>query len=267
VLHPLPEDTGQSCAHAIRRHARPQPADRAKPGGEGIAQQRGLTVEERLLLQRNPEIGRVAAQRFAEESRRHDSHDRERMPLDEKRGAHDRRIATVGAVPRVVAHDDSGCGGWRIVGGAEHTASERVDAESREVIASDVHGAQRRRRRVDVRSPHADARAAGLKGGHLFEFRRLGLQPLEQGQREHPPAILRAALHAAGVAVADAIEPRWIADRQRLQHHGVHEREDGCRAADAQSERQNRGRGEHARDPELAQCVAQFSDEITHCKA
>ena len=80
---------------------------------------------------------------------------------------------------------------------------------------------------------------------------QLGLQPLEQRKREHAPAILRAALHAAVVAVADAVEARRIADRQRAQHHRVDEREDGRRAADAERERQNRGDREDACGPEL----------------
>ena len=80
----------------------------------------------------------------------------------------------------------------------------------------------------------ADARAAGLKRGQLFEFGRVGLDPLEQRKREHAPAILRAALDAAVVAVADAIEALRIGDRQRPQHHRVDQREDRGRAADAE---------------------------------
>ena len=116
---------------------------------------------------------------------------------------------------------------------------------------------------LDVLPPDAEARAARLKRGDLLELRQLGLQPLEQRKREHPPAILRAALHAAGVAVADAVEAGRIADRQRAQHDRVDQREDGCGAADAEGERQHRGGGEDARQPELSQRVAKFADECT----
>ena len=195
-------------AHAVGRRARAQPADHAQPRGDRLAEDRRVAVDQRFLLQRNPQIRRIAAQRLAEESRRRDTDDGERVPLDEERGADDRRIAAVGALPDVMAQHDDRRRRRRVVGGGEDAAAERADAERREVVAGDVLGAQRPRRRVDVLAPHAEARAAGLKRRDLFELRHLGLQPLEQRKREHPPAILRAALHAAVVAVADAVEAR-----------------------------------------------------------
>ena len=102
---------------------------------------------------------------------------------------------------------------------------------------------------------------AGLKGRDLFELRQLGLQPLEERIREHPPAILRAALHAARVAVADAIQARGSLTGSDRSMTAWIEREDGRGAADAERERQHRGDGEHARHPELTQRVANFADE------
>ena len=163
-----------------------------------------------------------------------------------------------------MAHHDDRRRRRRVVGGGEDAAAERADAERREVVAGDVLGAQRPRRRVDVLTPHAEARAAGLEGGDLFELRQLGLQPLEQREREHAPAILRPALHAAVVAVADAVEARRIGDRQRPQHHGVDQREDGGGAADAERERQDGGGREDARDPELPQRVAKLAEQRVH---
>ena len=172
VLHPLVEDAGEPRAHAVGRRARTQPADHAQPRGDRLAEDRGVAVDQRLLLERNPQVRRIAAQRFAEESRRRDADDGEGVPLDEERGADDRRIAAVGALPDVVAQHDDGRRRRRVVGGGEDAAAERADAERREVVAGDVLGAQRPRRRVDVLAPHADARAAGLKRRDLLELRQ-----------------------------------------------------------------------------------------------
>ena len=100
VLHPLVEDAGEPRAHAVGRRARAQPADHAQPRRDRLAEDRRVAVDQRFLLQRNPQVGRIAAQRFAEESRRRDADDGERVPLDDERGADDRRIAAVGALPR-----------------------------------------------------------------------------------------------------------------------------------------------------------------------
>ena len=91
-----------------------------------------------------------------------------------------------------------------------------------------------------------------------------GLDALEQREREHAPAILRAALHAAVVAVADPVEPRRVAHRQRLQHHRMDEREDGRGAADAERQRQDGGGGEDARRRELAERIDQVAAKGAH---
>jgi hypothetical protein len=152
----------------------------------------------------------------------------------------------------------------RVIAGGEDAAPECADTERREVVACDVLGAQRPGRRLDVLPPHAHTRATRLKCREFFELRQLRLQALEQREREHPPAILRTALYAARRAVADAIKARRIADRQRAQHHRVQQRENGCRAADAERERQDSGNREDPRDPELSRRVAKFAEEGTH---
>ena len=100
VLHPLVQDAGEPRAHAVGRRARTQPSDHAQPRGHRLAQDRRLAVDQRFLLERNPQVGRVGAERLAEESRRRDPGDGERVSLDEERGADDRRIAAVGALPQ-----------------------------------------------------------------------------------------------------------------------------------------------------------------------
>ena len=106
VLHPLAQDAGEPRADAVGRRAGREPADHAQPRGDRLAQERRVAVDQRLLVQRNPQIGRIAAQRLAEEPGRRHADDRERMPLDDERGADDRRIAAVGALPDVMAHHD-----------------------------------------------------------------------------------------------------------------------------------------------------------------
>jgi len=90
------------------------------------------------------------------------------------------------------------------------------------------------------------------------------LQPLEERIREHAPALLRPALDAAVVAVADAIEALRVGDRERAQHDRVDQREDRGRAADAERERQN-GRGcEDGRETELTDRVTDGAGRVVH---
>src|SRR5439155_5223977 len=110
----------------------------------------------------------------------------------------------------------------------------------------------------------ADAEAAGLKRGQLFEFGRVGLEPLEEREGEHAPATLRSALDAAVVAVADAVEAFRIRDRQRAQHDGVDQRENGGRAANADRQRQDGRGGEDGREAELPDRVADGADRVVH---
>ena len=65
----------RSAAAPCRRSVAPglQPADHPQPGRHRLPQQRAAAGDERLLLQRNPQVRRIAAQRFAEEARRRDA--------------------------------------------------------------------------------------------------------------------------------------------------------------------------------------------------
>ncbi len=267
MLHPLAEDAGEPRADRVCRRPWTQAANHAQPRGDRLAEQRGVAVDERFLLERDEHVRRVAAQRLAEESRRRDASDGERAPLDEERGADDRRIAAVGALPGVMAQHEDRRRRRRVVRGGEDAAAECADAEGREVIAGDVLRAQRSRGRVDVLPAGADAPDAGLKRRDLLELGHLALQPLVQRIREHPPAFLRAALHAAVGAVADPVEARRVADRERTQHHGMDQREDGGGAADAERQREDRGCREDACNPELPQRVADFAEKSAHCDA
>ena len=57
---------GQTRRHAGDRSSRTQPAYHPEPGGNGLVQQIGLAVDKWLLMQRQPNIGRIAAQGLAE---------------------------------------------------------------------------------------------------------------------------------------------------------------------------------------------------------
>ena len=237
---PLAQDVGEPWRDAVSRGAGLEAADDAQPGGDRLAQQRVGAGDHRFVLKRDPEVGWVVAQRIAEEARRRHAGDRERVPLDDQRLADERLIAAVGRFPRVMAEHDHRRGRRRVVLRGEDAAAERADAEGREVVAGDVFRPERARGDVHARPADADTEAAGLEGGQLFEFRRFGFDPFEERVREHAPAILRSALDAAVVAVADAIEAFRVGDGERAQHDRVDQGEDRGRAADTERERQDR---------------------------
>ena len=164
------------------------------------------------------------------------------MSFNHQRRTDHRFLAAVGRLPGVMTEHDDGRRRRRVVVSREQAAAEGTDTERREVVARNVFGSQRTCRGVDPRAANAQCRAARLKGRQLIELGRLSLQPLEQRKREQAPAALRAAIDAAVIAVADAIEALRIRHGQRPQHDGVDEGKDRGRAANAQRQRQN-GRG------------------------
>src|ERR1039458_1336220 len=89
------------------------------------------------------------------------------------------------------------------------------------MVSGDVFGAEGSGSRFDALAPHTQAAAAGLECGHFFEFRRFGLQALEQGEGIHSPSVLRTAFDAAIIALADPVEPPRIGNWQRAEHHGI----------------------------------------------
>src|SRR5258705_6268174 len=88
----------------------------------------------------------------------------------------------------------------------EDAAAESADAEGREVVAGDVFRPERARGDVHAGPADADAEAAGLEGGQLFELGRFGFEAFEEPVREQAPAILPSALDAAVVVIADAVD-------------------------------------------------------------
>jgi hypothetical protein len=164
----------------------------------------------------------------------------------------------------MVAHHQHGRRRRRVVFGGDQAAAERVHAKRDEIVAGHVLGAQRPGGRFHSFAANAHRAAAGLKGGEVLELGGVLFETLVEREREHAPTILRSAFHAAVVAVANAIQPRWIRHGQRSQHHRVNEREDrGC-AANPDRQRQHGGCGEDGRSPELAQRVDGIVQQVRH---
>ena len=84
ILHPLPQHSGEARSHSVNRSSRPQAADHAQPGSDGLVQQCAFTVNQGLLVHGNPDIGRVTAQRFAEKSGRSHANHGKRMALHDE---------------------------------------------------------------------------------------------------------------------------------------------------------------------------------------
>ena len=84
ILNPLPQYSGEAWRHSCNRCSRPQAADHAQPGTDGLVQQRALTINQGFLVHGNPDIGRVTAQRLAEKSGRSHANHRKRMALHDE---------------------------------------------------------------------------------------------------------------------------------------------------------------------------------------
>jgi hypothetical protein len=245
----------------IRTH----PSDHAQPCRRLLAKERRVCAgDERLVLQRKPEVRRVGAQRLAEESGWCDPGDRERVAFDHQRGTHHRRVAAVKTLPGVIRHHRYGRGGGVVVAVSEHTTCEGAHAQRREVAARGVHRPERPRRLGHALTPDAHAAHGCLKGRDVLELRGLRLDALEQRKRKESPTTLGAALDATVAAVADPVQAGRFGHREGLQHQRVHEGKDRRRAANAQSQcKHGRGREDSGRT-KRAKGVRHVTEESAH---
>ena len=207
-----------------------------------------------LDVQRNPERGRIAVDAIAEEAGRCDSDNREGLVLDVERRADDAGIGGVVDLPGLIAeYRDRGCAGL-VVGGKERAAGIGSEAERREIVSGDVFGGFclcRSWSGADV-----DAVVAGLEGGELFELGRGVLEVAVEivGEDVEIAIVVDvAAVHAAVVEVANAVQGRGIGDRERLQQNRVDQGEDGDVGSDAEGDGEDHGGGEAGGLPELAE--------------
>src|SRR5262249_25463964 len=164
-----------------------QTADDAQPRTDGLTKEPALAGDDRFLMQRNPQRGRIGAKRFTDEPGRCDADDRKWMPLDHERRSDDRWIAAVGGLPRVMTQYRDRPPPEPVSFLGQHASTECADAERGEIIPRDVFGSHRSRRRIDAFAAHADEKSTGLKSGDLLELRRVRVEPFEQRKREHAP--------------------------------------------------------------------------------
>src|ERR1019366_7355126 len=146
----------------------------------------------------------------------------------------------------------------------QQATAERLYPKRGEIVARYVLGAQWFRGESAALAPNAQAVAAGLKCGHFFEFRCLCFQPFVERKAEHPPPVLRAALHAAIVAVANTIQKRRIRNGQGAQHDRVDDGENRGGSANSQGQRQCGDRRKHRRHPKLPQGIPKSAVQVLH---
>src|SRR5712671_5361021 len=89
-----------------------------------------------LLLQRNPDIGGVAAKGFTKKGWRGDADDGKRMSIQHKSGAHDRSVSAISGLPCMVAKHDDGCGSRLVVVLVEEASAKCAYAQRGEIISS-----------------------------------------------------------------------------------------------------------------------------------
>ncbi len=199
----------------------------------------------------NPDVGRIAAQCLAEKSRRSYADHGECMSFYNETRAHHRRIRSIFRLPCLMAQDRNRWSRGFVVIRRKQAAPERLHAKRGEIVARYVLRAQRFSGESAALTPNTQTLTARLKCSHFFEFRCLCFQPFVERKREHPPSVLRAALHAAIVAVANTIQKRRIRNRQRTQHDRVDHCENCSGSSNSQGQRQCSGRREHRRHPKL----------------
>src|SRR5262249_18897527 len=244
--------------------ARPHPADHAQPRGDGLAQQRIAAGKRRLLLQRNPDVGRIALQCFAEESRRSDSDQGKGMAFNDECGTYNRGVRSIDGLPGLMTENGDRRRGRLIVGGSHQASAEGAYAQDREEISRDVLGGQRPGGSLHALPANADAPTPGLKSSRFFEFGSLRLEQLVQRKGVHAPAILRTALHAAVIAIAHTVQAAGIRHRQRAQHHGIDQGKDRGGAANSQSQGEYRRNREDRGHSQLPQGIAKIAEQIFH---
>src|ERR1700749_1173757 len=80
----------------------------------------------------------------------------------------------------------------------------------------------------------------------------------------HSPAILRSALHATIIAVADPIKSFRICNRQRAQHYGMNQSKDRRGSTDPQRQSEHGSNGENGRHTELPDDVTKITKQVRH---
>src|SRR5215472_18632067 len=95
------------------------------------------TLNQRFLMKREPDVGRIRAKSFAKKSRRRDTDHRKRMAFDIKSRSDDGRIGGVEHLPRTMAEDGHGSRAFGVILRRDGAASESANPESGKVAAGD----------------------------------------------------------------------------------------------------------------------------------
>ena len=220
-------------------------------------EQRIGPVEDRLLIDGDPEVGRIGAQSFAEETGRRNADDGDGVVRDDERRANNGGVGAVLLLPGAVGEHGNRLRVGLIVGGDNGAAGEGAESEGGEVVAGDHLGAEGLGGAIGFAAANAQRPSAGLEGGEGGELRRVLLHLAVEVVREESPFALGVAFNAAVVAFADAVEAGGVCDGEGLEHDGVDEGEDGRRGADAESQREHGGEGEDGGQAHLAQGIGE----------
>jgi hypothetical protein len=93
-------------------------------------QQAAIGIDHGLLLQGNPDVGRIAFQSFAEESRWRDADYGDGVAFDDERGTHYGRIRGIGSLPDAMAEYGDRRSTGLVVLRSKYAATEGADPES-----------------------------------------------------------------------------------------------------------------------------------------
>lgn len=166
---PLTQGGGDLGLQAADGDSGLHPAKKIKPVAVRLLEDAGLSFQDGLVVERNPDGGRIGVDAVSEKSGRSDADQRDGVTLDEEGRSDQVAVGGMLGLPGSVTEDGDGSRARNIIGGREQASGVGADAEGREVIAGDVFGALRLCRGV------ADADAfgflAGLEAGQLLELR------------------------------------------------------------------------------------------------
>src|SRR6202012_227646 len=107
----------------------------------------------------------------------------------------------------------------------------------------------------------ADLDASRLKPGERGEAAGIVAELAVLLIGKQRPVILKTAVDAAVLVIADADQFSGARDGQGPEQNGVDEREDGGGGADAEGEGENGGDGEAGGPEKLADCVADVVEQ------
>src|SRR6185437_11714466 len=198
-------------------------------------------LNQRRRAQWKPESRRVARQLLPKVSRRPNSNYRERLAVDKKVRTHYRWVAAELFLPRAITHYRNRSRALAVIARLKKPALPRLKPERAKCIAGDKLRRKRLRRMIAPGAPYPDLRAPRLERRQARESRRMVPEfPVLFG-REQRPAILHSAVDAAVLVIANADKLTGVGHRQRLQQHGMYQRESRSSRANAQRQRQHRG--------------------------